>query len=162
MSRGGRRHDKPPAIIGEDCGTVAGYTRHLREDTQTCQPCRDANAERDRLYRLNRAKLGDTTRRKRDTTVVQIESRIHELEAKRAKLLERLTEVDQAIKAQQDKLAEAREREARLAEGRGMLARSGFSREELLAMLTAVDDPSSPSDVKTQHSPNATVGPLDP
>lgn len=30
------------------CGTRGGYTRHLREGTEACQPCRDANNEADR------------------------------------------------------------------------------------------------------------------
>ena len=42
---------QPPE--GKYCGTPYGYTRHLRDKTPTCQPCKDAHAayERDRVRR---------------------------------------------------------------------------------------------------------------
>jgi len=33
------------------CGSAAGYQRHLREGTETCEPCRAHNAARRRAYR---------------------------------------------------------------------------------------------------------------
>jgi hypothetical protein len=38
-----------------ECGTRPGYIRHLRENENPCQPCRDAKNEYDRGYRKRRA-----------------------------------------------------------------------------------------------------------
>ena len=39
--------EQPPA---PECGTPAGYARHLREKELTCQACRDAHNEYNRLF----------------------------------------------------------------------------------------------------------------
>lgn len=55
-ARTGER-SKGPAV----CGTPRGYRAHRRRGEVTCQPCRDANAQKDREYRnrqLNRSLSG--------------------------------------------------------------------------------------------------------
>lgn len=38
------------------CGTTAGYGRHRRAGTPTCQPCRDAMSKSEEMRRLRRAR----------------------------------------------------------------------------------------------------------
>lgn len=54
-----RRHGTPMEHIPLDargslnrapCGTFGGYRRHLKEGTDKCQPCKDANAAQSRRY----------------------------------------------------------------------------------------------------------------
>ena len=37
-----------------ECGSMLAYNQHLREGSETCQPCRDAAAENQRLVRIRR------------------------------------------------------------------------------------------------------------
>jgi len=51
-ARQGARTGKPGRPATQPCGTVAAYRRHVRAGEPPCQPCRDAEAARQReLYR---------------------------------------------------------------------------------------------------------------
>lgn len=41
----------PELVTYPNCGTEAGYRRHLKEGTLSCQPCRDRHASYTRAYR---------------------------------------------------------------------------------------------------------------
>lgn len=50
-----RRRLGRPEFHEAECGTRSGYNKHLKEGTEICQPCRDANAKyrRDRRNGVN-------------------------------------------------------------------------------------------------------------
>jgi hypothetical protein len=43
--------EKLPPVQRPECGTRAGYRLHQKHGEVTCQPCRGANAARDRALR---------------------------------------------------------------------------------------------------------------
>lgn len=52
----GARTGQPGRPATQPCGTTAAYRRHERRGEPPCQPCRDAEAERQRaLYARRRA-----------------------------------------------------------------------------------------------------------
>ena len=48
-----RRNRQPVSTI--ECGTMAGYRRHIRDSSETCERCRAARAEHSRLQRMERS-----------------------------------------------------------------------------------------------------------